>query len=315
MNLKDLIWKITAHDWVQKPLTPAARAILRYWPFRAGKAWLWSKFVRPFLAWRSRPFTARTRFGQRLSGNTRDVVQQCIYFFGVWEPAVTHWIGNRLRAGEAFIDIGANIGYFTLLASRAVGDSGKVVSIEASPSIFGSLKSHLELNHARNVRAVNLAVADKPGTLALYHGTDYNSGETTTVTSQGLGYYGEVDSLPLDAILTADELRLARLIKIDIEGGEWAVVKGIVPSLPQMSPLLEWVIEMHPALLAAQGRTGEDIVQLFGGAGYHAYHLQCYVSPVDCIGPLIPNSQPQRLRRMIDEEMVVIFSRVDAEAL
>jgi hypothetical protein len=129
-----------------------------------------------------------------------------------------------------------------------------------------------------------------------------------------LDFHGEVDALPLSAILEPDELRRARLIKIDIEGGEWSAISGISAFLPDLPPAIEWVIELHPAQLRALGRSGDDIVNLFASAGYHPYHLQNYALPVDCIAPLQP-VRPVRLERVIDEEMLVVFSKIDAEFL
>ncbi len=314
MEFNKAFWRLTQHECVRNILTPAVRGYLRFWPLRAGKTFIWSQLVRPCFAWHPRKFVASTRFGSLMVGNTQDVVQQCIYFFGIWEPAVTQWVSARLRPGDVFIDVGANIGYFSLLAAKSVGETGKVVAIEASPVIFSLLQHNLSLNQTHQVRAVNIAVADQPGKIALFHGTDYNSGETTTISGQGLDFHGEVDALPLTAILEPDELQRARLIKIDIEGGEWSAICGIFACLPDLSPVLEWIIEMHPAQLQALGRSGDDIVTLFASAGYHAYHLQNYALPVDCIDPLKP-VRPVRFQRAIDEEMLVVFSKIDADFL
>lgn len=314
MKFNELSWSVSQRQWLRNIMTPAARGFLRYWPLRTGKRFLWNEIVRPCFAWHPREFVARTRFRSLIFGNTRDVVQQCIYFFGIWEPSVTQWIGERLRPGDVFVDVGANIGYFSLLASKAVGATGRVVAIEASPLIFRSMENNFALNNARNIRAVNIAAADQPGKLSLFHGTDYNSGETTTIAGQGLDLLCEVDALPLTAILESNELQRARLIKMDIEGGEWSAISGIKSILPEMPPSLEWIIEMHPAQLKTIGRSAEDIRAVFEAAGYHAYYLQGYTLPADCIDP-VPSVRPARLKRLIDEEMSVVFSRIDAQSL
>lgn len=314
MKFNELLWSVSQRKWLRNIMTPVARGFLRYWPFRVGKRFLWEEIVRPCFAWHPREFVSRTRFRSLMCGNTRDVVQQCIYFFGIWEPSVTQWIGARLRPGDVFVDVGANIGYFSLLASKAVGATGRVIAIEASPVIFHSMEHNFALNKARNIRAVNIAAADQAGKLALFHGTDYNSGETTTIAGQGLDLFCEVDALPISAILEPHELRQARLIKMDIEGGEWPAINGIKSTLSEMPPSLEWIIEMHPAQLKTIGRSAEDIVALFEAAGYHAYHLQSYTLPVDCIDR-VQSVRPARLKRLIDEEMSVVFSRIDADWL
>src|SRR2546429_7961962 len=98
-----------------------------------------------------------------MAGSTRDILQQYIYYFGVWEPNLTRWIAQRLAPGDTFIDGGANIGYFTLLASKLVRDSGAGVAIEASPATFDALQRNLARNRARNGGAGNAAGSDCHG--------------------------------------------------------------------------------------------------------------------------------------------------------
>ena len=101
-----------------------------------------------------------------------DFIGTRIYHFGVWEPHVSALISARLKSGDVFCDIGANIGYYTVLAAPIVGDTGKVVAIEPSPATFELLKQNIKLNNADNVRMVRAAVADQPGTLTLFHAPD-----------------------------------------------------------------------------------------------------------------------------------------------
>src|SRR2546426_1213516 len=128
---------------------PLVRAYIRYAPFVAGKRSFWTRVVDPYFAWQSYEFVARTVFDRKIAGNTREMLQQFIYYFGVWEPHLTRWIAQRLAPGDTFVDVGANIGYFSLLASKVVRDSGTVVAIEPSPSIFSRMQSNLARNHAR----------------------------------------------------------------------------------------------------------------------------------------------------------------------
>jgi precorrin-6B methylase 2 len=94
-----------------------------------------------------------------MKGDAKDIIQQYIYYFGVWEPRITGWVSRHLAPGDTFIDVGANIGYYSLLASPLVGKTGTVVAIEASPRTFDDLLFNLELNNVSNVRPVNVAVS------------------------------------------------------------------------------------------------------------------------------------------------------------
>jgi FkbM family methyltransferase len=173
----------------------------------------------------------QTFFGSKMHCDSRDLIQRCISFFGVWEPEVTAEIQAILRPGDLFVDIGANIGFFTLFAASLVGENGSVIAIEASPSIAESLRTNIALNDIRNVRVANVAASDVAGQLDIFSGPSSNSGLTTTLQSRGLTRSGSVPALPLDQILTVDELSRVRFIKIDIEGGERALLVHMLKNM------------------------------------------------------------------------------------
>ena len=71
--------------------------------------------------------------GVRFSGNTKDTIPALLYYLGMVEDNLTYWFEEQLRPGDIFVDVGAHIGYFSLLEAQHVGASGGVVAIEASP--------------------------------------------------------------------------------------------------------------------------------------------------------------------------------------
>jgi FkbM family methyltransferase len=190
---------------------------------------------------------ASTYFGARLHCNPRDLIQRMILYFGVWEPDVSHVIQQNLKNGDVFVDIGANIGYDTLLASTRVGAAGGVVAIEASPRTFALLARNLALNpQATNVRPVNVAVSDRPGRLDLYEQDEGNIGAATTLASRGGSLMASVDALPLDRILTAEEIQRLRLIKMDVEGAEPPILGHILDRLDAYPASMDIVVEASP---------------------------------------------------------------------
>jgi FkbM family methyltransferase len=290
------------------------RAYLRYFPGMAGKEALWDRVVTPYLAWQSYRFVAPTVFGQRLAGDTKDMIQQYLYYFGLWEPELTYWISEKLRPRDTFIDVGANIGYYSLLASSLVGKSGAVTAIEASPAIFQQLRANLARNHVTNVRCVNVAAADCRGTLPLFRGPAHNAGETSLFQGPGFESDGTVEAAPLGEILEPQEIARARLIKIDVEGAEGGVLPGLLPALNASRADLELIVEFHPQYLTAPGRTADELVMLAQAAGFQAYRLENEYWPLS----FVKGSKagiPARLRAKIEGETVVIFSRRDAETL
>lgn len=190
---------------------------------------------------------ATTSFGARMHCNPRDLIQRMVLYFGVWEPDVSHVIEQNLKIGDVFVDIGANVGYDTLLASARVGAAGRVVAIEASPRTYALLQRNLALNPtATNVRAVNVAVSDRPGRLDLYERDEGNIGAATTVASRGGTLMASVDALPLDGILGAEEIGRLRLIKMDVEGAEPPILRHLLERLASYPPTMDIVVEASP---------------------------------------------------------------------
>lgn len=190
---------------------------------------------------------AATYFGARMYCNPLDLIQRMVLYFGVWEPDVSHVIEQNLNNGDVFVDIGANIGYDTLLASSRVGSTGKVVAIEASTRTFAFLQRNLALNPAStNVRAVNVAVAEKPGRLDLFEQDEGNIGAATTLASRGGKLLASVDALPLDRILTPEEMQRLRLIKMDVEGAEPPILRHILANIAAYPPTMDIVVEASP---------------------------------------------------------------------
>lgn len=310
----DLVYRLSKNAAARRVMTPVLRSYLRYFPGTAGKETLWNRVVNPYLAWQSRKFVARTHFGQRLAGDTKDMIQQYIYFFGLWETDLTTWISSRLSPGDVFVDIGANIGYYSLLASTLVGDSGAVVAIEASPAIFSELQKNLTLNGVANVRGVNVAVSDRKGRLQLFRGPDHNSGETSVFQAEGFTPNGTVEAAPLGEILERKEIHNARLIKMDIEGAERLVLPDIGPLLRSSRVDLELIVEFHPQYLTEPSRHAEDLVQLLNAAGFHAYRLENDYWPFRHFKNQA-SKRPVRLQGPIEGETVIVFSRKDSELL
>ena len=295
-------------------LVPFFRAYVRYVPGRALKAWLWRGFIGPKLSWRRYRTCAMSVFGSRFRIDTYSLVQRYIYYFGIWEPHLTRWIQSRLKPGDVFVDIGANVGYFTLLASRLVGPEGRVLAIEASPEIHAQLQANVAGNDARNVRTVNVAVAEVPGELTLFPGDALTTTSPAWAELKHLPRGPSVPALPLPDILEPSELGRVRFVKIDVEGGEWSVVQGMVGMLERLPPDAEVMVEVTPVAMQAHGKTMDDLVLAFAQRGFHAYRITNDYTPRDYLGPLNPH-RPSRLRGSVDEQMDIIFARADRESL
>ena len=305
--------RMTFRHRIGDALAPVVRAYVRYGP-DLGKRLLFERIVKPFFFWRSYRAAASTVFGATLVLNTGDWLQKYIYYFGLWEPHLTAWITRQLRPGDTFIDVGANIGYFSLLASRIVGETGRVVAIEASPTIAEQLNANVALNRVANVRTINLAVADRKGREPLFSGPDGDSGWTTIIPRDECRLDGYVQADTLTGMLEPHEAQSTRLVKIDVEGAEARVLDGMVSMLWTGRPDLEIVIEVTPARLGQQGRSVKDILDTMARAGFHSYVLQNRYEPASYMTAAAVNA-PRRLRTAITRQTDLIFSRQDRDVL
>ncbi len=242
--------------------------IMRRLPLRAGRLAFraYHKLLRTL-----RPtYIGTTYFGARMVCDPRDLIQRMILYFGIWEPDVSCAIEAALSGGDVFVDVGANIGYDSLLAARKVGATGRVVAIEASARTLSMLEGNLALNGARNVRAVRVAVADKPGKLELYEPDAGNIGRATVLASRGGERLETVDALPLAAILSPDEIARLRLIKMDIEGAEPAVLRSIIAELARFPAAMEIIVEASPQ----DDPQWQEIFAAFKARGFSAYEIE-----------------------------------------
>lgn len=265
--------------FVIRALTRGCRIYFSRFPLGMGKNFVWAKIASPYLVWRHTKANITTAFGSRMMDvDTFDSVQRYIYFFGIFEPAITRYVMQALKPGETFIDIGANIGYYSLLAAKLVGDSGKVFAFEASPSIFEKLQRNLQANKITNVAAVNLAITATRGNVTVYKHDEWNLGGTTIISTVANRLPTRVEcivqGLPLVGALDEEVICQARIIKIDVEGAEWSVLRGFKNLLPRLSKETEIILELNPETLADQGVSISEFIAIFETAGFEAFVIE-----------------------------------------
>jgi FkbM family methyltransferase len=224
-----------------------------------------------------------TVFGSKIRCNLRDAIGQTIYHFGVWEPHISAFVQARLRPGDLFCDVGANIGYYSLLASQIVGETGRVIAFEASPSIFEQLQANLRRNYAGRITAVHCAVTETPGMITIYRNVRGNTGRATIIPERGQAASFEpeqsVPGRPLHDLLSREERLKLRLIKIDVEGAEQPILRSVADRLTEYSPALEIVCEVF-----SSSRTCDQLATIlaqFRAAGFRIFKLCNSYDPLD----------------------------------
>ena len=146
------------------------------------------------------------------------------YWLGNHEPETIGFVMAALRPGDVFLDVGANVGYFTLAASRRVGSAGRVIAFEPVPRNLDYLDRHVALNSLSNVEVVRAAVSDRTGSTRFDLGVDPSMG---MVDEKG---ELEVATVTLDDVLMRAGLS-PRVVKIDVEGHEPEVLRGAAEML------------------------------------------------------------------------------------
>ncbi|MGH9433102.1 MAG: FkbM family methyltransferase, partial [Terriglobia bacterium] len=126
----------------------------------------------------------------------------------------------------------------------------------------------------------------------------------------------EVPTAPLSTILQPAEIKAARIIKIDVEGAEWQVVSGLAPLIGELRRDVEIVVEVTPSVLEAEGRSGKDLLRLFGDCGFHSYRIENDYSAASYYARITP-SRPERIKQIPAgaHQADLVFSRVDASSL
>lgn len=172
---------------------------------------------------------------------------------------------EQLNSGDTFIDVGANIGYFTAIAARKVGPSGQVFAFEPSPREYKRLLFTITKNNLSNIIIpFNLALSDATRILSLiiadtHTGTNYVSKDEDIVADSR----HKVFAMRLDRIVN----ERIHLIKIDVEGSEFQVVKGM-KALLEEKKIDVLVIEITPAFLQKFGSSRAELYQYLEQKGY-----------------------------------------------
>ena len=167
-----------------------------------------------------------------------------VYFNGI-EPEQTAAMIDAIRPGSTVFDIGANAGYYTMLASRLTGNTGRVAALEPLPRNLAFLQRHVELNRADNVLVLPFACSDQNGTASFEFGENTAMGKISEAAGGGqLSLL--VATSTLNSLSSATQLR-PDVIKIDVEGAELQVLKGGEETLRTCRPVI--FLSTHSAQL------------------------------------------------------------------
>jgi FkbM family methyltransferase len=187
---------------------------------------------------------------------------------GHYEPDLVVALWSLLGPGSCFVDVGANEGYFSVIAARLVGESGTVIAIEPQRRLRSVLEKNFELNSIPNVQLVAAAISDRAGSATLHLSPDTNSGSTGLTQSTSYRTAQDtVETLTLEELLDRRGVTQVDLMKMDIEGFEYEAILGS-PQLFRTHRVRALALELHGRALVARQRFAEDILSFLKSCGY-----------------------------------------------
>jgi FkbM family methyltransferase len=220
----------------------------------------------------------RLRTGGRMVLDIRDSQQRHIYYSRLYEYPYVAWLQNIIKSGDSFVDVGANIGFYTIWAALRVGSTGRVFSFEPNPLSYGFLEKNIELNELGNVNPYQVAVGGADGIAQLEARFDDLAlsrivrGETSVATSRRLQNEKVIRVVQrrLDTFFSDAEKTHIKFIKIDAEGAEPEILRGGETLLEKRPRLL---IEVDDRRLGPLGHSEEDLLALLTRYEYVPFRL------------------------------------------
>ncbi len=188
-----------------------------------------------------------------------------------YEPATSNAVKKLVKPGMNVINIGANIGYFTLLIARQTGPQGKVISFEPSSHTAKFLQQNIEANGYKNVETHSKAVSNKSGMADFWVGGSSTHSFVSELKTQNYPQLTkmQVETVTLDDFLKNRDIRID-FIMMDAEGSEKYILEGMKKTL-QSNPDLEIITEYNPFTFKLAETTAESFLDLVEEIGFFTY--------------------------------------------
>jgi len=189
-----------------------------------------------------------------------------------FEKFETELVKKEIAKGDIVLDIGANIGYFTLIFSQIVGKDGRVYAFEPDPNNFEILKKNIEINNIKNVILIQKAVSNTSKPLSLYL-CDYNHAQHRIYPSSRCNEKIDVESTTIDEYLAGTEFfNKINFVKMDVEGSEYDAIDGMKKTL-QSNLSLKMLCEFSPKQIQERGLQPQDILNQLLNHNFKIYPI------------------------------------------
>jgi FkbM family methyltransferase len=225
-----------------------------------------------------RPEVTVAMGSRRIRIDLRDrIIAKRLYLGIAWEPDLQQLLASMSLRGGVCLDIGANIGVHSLLMSELVGPAGRVYAFEPERRNFALLEANLKLNRVTNVTAAATALGDSVGMCRL--AVSPNNFGDHRVASSTEGRAGDVPITTVDAAMATVPDGAVRFVKIDVQGYEHHILRGMHATL-ERNPDLILAIEVFPQALRAAGSSAQEVMERLRDIGMVGWEFLPRLQPV-----------------------------------
>jgi len=184
------------------------------------------------------PRVLRSEYGFKMLVDPLDWLESHLIIWGQYENGLSIITRKLLSKGDHFVDVGAHVGYFSILAAQVVGESGHVYSFEPSPLQIAKLKRNVMLNSFSNrVTTFEMAVGEREEESTFYQGPIDHNGLSSLRHIEKYSQKFHVNVAPLDKALNINQIPV-KMVKIDVEGAEFSVLKGMNELIGNWRPFI-----------------------------------------------------------------------------
>ncbi len=234
---------------------------------------------------RQRDVAVRNGIAKGLKFNTGESCPELA--LGTYEVPIQKIFAQHLKTGDVFYDIGANVGFFSIIAAKLVGEGGKVYAFEPGSENAKSIRHNGELNNFNQIEVIEKAVSNTSGTgeflLAKYSG---GHALATADAPPDLAGKVTVNLVSIDDLIASEQIEPPNFVKIDVEGAELDVLKGMTQTIKTYQPSV--IYEVDDGDRAAYERKYQELANFFESFNYQVTQTENSYDTIDwCVGHAI----------------------------
>jgi FkbM family methyltransferase len=206
---------------------------------------------------------------------------------GTYEIPIQNIFAQYLKAGDVFYDIGANVGFFSIIAAKLVGDNGQIYAFEPGTSNATAVHHNAQLNNFNHIEVIEKAVSDTSGAGQLLL-AKYSGGHALATADTPPDLAGEitVDLVSIDDLIAQKRIEPPNFVKVDVEGAELDVLKGMRETIKTYQPTI--IYEVDDGDCTAYERKYQELADFFKSFNYQVTQTEDSYDTIDwCVGHAI----------------------------